>query len=88
MSDDSSENDLCQNQCNLSAGDVEAILEGKEVGPWLFDGTAVSVRIDPSELEKIDAADTDDDVDARYQNPPQYYGVEGTPGMEDSDDGE
>jgi len=45
--------DLCQNQCNLSAGDVEAILDGKEVGPWLFDGTAVSVQIDPTELEKV-----------------------------------
>jgi hypothetical protein len=37
---------------SLSDGDVEAIKDGKEVGPWLLQDLAVFVKIDDGEASQ------------------------------------
>ena len=49
--------DTERNVCRLSAGDFEMIADGETVGPWLFNGEAVYVKIDHSELGKIRSVD-------------------------------
>ena len=44
---------MSDNVCNLSAGDVELLVEGERVGPWLFNGESVYVEVDAAEVEKL-----------------------------------
>jgi len=48
-----------KNVCCLSAGDLESIIDGEVVGPWLFDGEEVYVKMDTDECEKIDGVHYD-----------------------------
>lgn len=49
-----------KNTCNLSVGDLEKIADGETVGPWVFRGETVYVRMDSSEVEKAEGVDIDD----------------------------
>jgi len=50
---DNQTRDSDRNICHLSEGDLEMIVDGETVGPWLFDGTAIYVDLDEYEREKI-----------------------------------